>query len=219
MFNGHDMSVVTDLRLLGNNIMNVDLLTVAAITTSEVPSYPNVYCASVLIPPTDMLMRWADGDPLILQNAYPNYLMTKECDDMIVAFIAALTRKNIVLYIPQDEFNIFGMMLLNHIYYTYGIVLNSPTTRFSIDKSKLPFIMAKFYMMDVMEAHDFLEAYPARYALPDFVINKLAIELQPFDHPVTFEQYRDYFNRLNASKESKTANVMLTRSITEGSNQ
>lgn len=219
MFNNHDMSVVTNLAILGNDIMNVDMITVAAITTSDYPKYPNVYCASVLIPPTEMLMQWADGDPFILQNAYPVYLKSKECDDMIVALIAALTKKNIVLYIPQDEFNIFGMMLLNHIYYTYGIIVNSPTSRFSMDSSKVPFLMAKFYMMDIMDPDVFLSAYPARYLLPDFVINKLAIDLHPFDQPTTFEQYRAYFNQINASKEPKQGNVMLTRSITEVGSQ
>lgn len=220
MFNNHDMSIVTDLRLIGNDIMNVDLLTVAAITTSEYPSYPNIYCASILVPPTELLMRWAEGDPLILQNVYPRYLAeSKECDDMIVALIAALTRKNIILYIPQDEFNIFGTMLLNHIYYMYGITVNSPASNFSVNQSKIPFIMAKFYMMNIMEPDVFLDAYPANYMLPDFVINKLAMDLHPFNQPATFEQYKNYFNQLNASKVIRQEPIMITRSITEVNNQ
>ena len=88
-----------------------------------------------------------------------------------------------------------------------------------MDSSKVPFLMAKFYMMDIMDPDVFLSAYPARYLLPDFVINKLAIDLHPFDQPTTFEQYRAYFNQINASKEPKQGNVMLTRSITEVGSQ
>ena len=203
MFNNHTMSLVTDLSLIANDIRNIDFVTVAAITTSDYPDAPNVYYAGVLIPPTEILMRWADGDQQALQIEYPRYLLEQDCDDMIVALIAALTQKNIILYIPLDEYNVFGPMLLSHIYYMYGIICNTPTTRFSVNTSKIPFIMAKFYMMDVMEAQVFLNSYPGNYQLPDFVINKLALDLHPFNYPASFEEYKNYFNALNASKQQR----------------
>lgn len=200
MFNNHSMTVVTDLALVSNDIRNIDFFTVAAITTSNYPDLPNVYYAGVLIPPTEMLMEWVDGNNLILQNEYPRYLMEKDCDDMIIALIAALTQKNIILYIPTDEFNVFGQLLLNHLYYMYGIICNTPTTMFSINEAKIPFIMAKFYMMDVMDPQVFLNSYPGNYPLPEFVISKLAMDLKPFNRPATFDEYSVYFNSLNASK-------------------
>lgn len=203
MFNNHTMSLVTDLSLIANDIRNIDFVTVAAITTSDYPDAPNVYYAGVLIPPTEILMQWADGNQQVLQIEYPKYLLEKDCDDMIVALIAALTQKNIILYIPLDEYNVFGPMLLSHIYYMYGIICNTPTTQFSVNTSKIPFIMAKFYMMDVMEAQMFLDSYPGNYQLPDFVINKLAQDLHPFNYPASFEEYKNYFNALNASKQQR----------------
>lgn len=203
MFNNHTMSLVTDLSLIANDIRNIDFVTVAAITTSDYPDAPNVYYAGVLIPPTEILMQWADGNQQALQIEYPRYLLEKDCDDMIVALIAALTQKNIILYIPVDEYNVFGPMLLSHIYYMYGIICNTPTTRFSVNTSKIPFIMAKFYMMDVMEAQMFLDSYPGNYQLPDFVINKLAHDLHPFNYPASYEEYKNYFNTLNASKQQR----------------
>ena len=68
MFNDHTMSVVLDLNLIANEIRNIDFVTVAAITTSNYPDLPNVYYAGVLIPPTEILMEWADGNQFILQN-------------------------------------------------------------------------------------------------------------------------------------------------------
>lgn len=200
MFNNHTMTLVQDLNLISDQIRNIDFITVAAITTSNYPDLPNIYYAGVLIPPTEMLMEWADGNHLVLQNQYPQYLLTKDCDDIIVALIAAMTQKNIILYIPKDEFDVFGQMLLYHIYYIYGITCNTPSTVFSINPSKLPFIASKFYMMDVMEPNDYLNYYPGNYELPMFVINKLAEDLHPFNYPATFEEYADYFNRLNRSK-------------------
>ena len=200
MFNNHSMTLITDLRVLGPEINNKDFLAIAAITTSDYPKLPNIYNASVLIPPTEILMRWADGEPYVLQTLYPSYLRSQMPDDMIVAIIALLTRKNVALYIPNDEFNIFGGMLLDYIYFNYGIICNTATTQFSIDRSKVPFLVSRFFMIDVMDANEYLSTYPANALLPEFVINKLAEELRPFAYPATFQQYAEYFNRLNASK-------------------
>lgn len=211
MFNNHTMSLVTNLNIIGPEINNPEFVTVAAVTTSDYPQHPNIYNASILMPPIEILTRWADGDPLVMQYEYPRYLMQLDPDNMISALVAALTKKNIILYIPQDEFNIFGQLLLNHIYYVYGITLTTPTTQFCVIPTKIPFIMAKFYSIDVMDANEFLAAYPANAPLPDFVIGKLANDLHPFNRPASFSELAEYFNQLNASKASgnKQTNQMI----------
>ena len=215
MFNGHAMILCNDLNLMSNEIKNIDYFTVAAITSSEIPALPNVFYAGILMPPTQLLFAWADGVPNILQTEYPRYLMTQDCDDMIIAFIAALTKKNVILYIPWDEYKVYGLMLLNHIYYTYGITLLTPNTQFIFDMNKIPIIISKFYMMNIMEAQDFLNLYPANYQLPDFVINKLAQDLHPFNQPADWAQYADYFNKLNASKSISQPKRQMIRMVTK----
>ena len=163
-------------------------------------------------------MAWADNQPLVLQNEYPKYLMTKDPDDMLVALIAALTKKNIILYIPRDEFDVFGMILLNHIYYIYGITCNFMMTKFSICQSKIPYIISKFYMIDVMSMNDYLALYPANAKLPDFVINKMAMENQVFNRPATFQEYADYFNQLNASKLNNSQPNQMVRIVGDNAN-
>lgn len=213
MFNNHTMSVITDLRMLGAEINNIDFLAVAAITTNEYPNLPNIYNASILMPPTEILMMWADGDPYILQSQYPNYLRTQVADDMIVALLALLTKKNVILYIPKDEFNIFGTMLLDYIYFNYGIICNTPTTQFTMDQIKIPYLISRFYMIDAMDPNDYLAAYPANALLPEFVINKLAEEMNPFNRPATFQQYAKYFNDLNASKGTVIAHPSMVKVV------
>ena len=208
MFNDHTMSMVTNLGILGPSINNVDLLTIAAITDSDYPKLPNIYNASILMPPTELLMEWADGNIMIMYNEYPVYLNSKDPDDMIVALLAAMTRKNIVLYIPQDEFPIYGQMLLNHIYYNYGITMNFINTKFEVNQFKIPFIISKFYTSDLMDAEEYLSMYPGNQLLPQFVINKLADELHPFDHPVPYQEYERYFNTLNARKMNDLVNMV-----------
>lgn len=204
LFGNHTMTMISDPRLFGPEVTNSDLVTVAYVSSSdEYTKYPNFYDASILQPPTEILMRWADGDPFILQTEYPRYLANnKDADDMIVALLTALTKKNIILFIPQDEYNVFGPMLLQHIYFTYGITMNTPTTVFSFNESKLPLLLSKFYMMDLMEPMDYIKCYPGNLALPPFVINKLAMDLHPFENGATFQQYADYFNAMVAQNLS-----------------
>lgn len=212
MFNDHTMSVITNLNMIGNEINNMNFITIAAIT-SDRPQHPNIYDAGILMPPTEILMAWADNVPLVIQNEYPRYLMTKDPDNMIVALIAALTKKNIVLYIPKDEFEIFGMELLNYLYMVYGITCNFGATQFSIDQNKIPYIISKFYMMDLMDKEDYIGAYPAKWSLPDFVIGKLAAEYHPFNHQATFEEYKMYFNQLIASNNKNKPLVEMIKII------
>lgn len=211
MFNGHTMSLITNLNMIGNEINNIDFVTVAAITTSDYPPHPNIYNAAILMPPTEVLMAWADGNQFVMQVEYPRYLMTKDADDMIVALLAALTKKNIILYIPLDEFNIYGQFLLNHLYYQYGIILNFIDTQFTVNPNSIPLIVSKFYMMDLMSFEDYMASYPANVQLPAYVINKMAQEIHPFNHPATFDEYYAYFNQMHLAKaQNKSPIVMAT---------
>lgn len=204
LFKTNSITMVTDLNLIENQINNTDYVTVAAVSTESFNN-PNIYDASILIPPVEMLMRWADGDQLVMQNMYPRYLMeNKDADDMIVALLAALTKKNVILYIPLEDYNAYGGVLLNHIYYSYGIVMNTPNSVFFFDESKLPLILSKFYMMDLIDPADFLQSYPSNYALLDFTIPKLAVDINPFQgRQATFGEYAAYFNKIVNNNRSE----------------
>lgn len=216
IFTNHTMSMITDPNLIGPEINNVDFVTVACVSaTDQFNNHPNVYDASILMPTTEILMAWADGNELALINGYPQYLLNcQDADDMIVALLTALTKKNIAIFIPQDEYEVYGQLLLNHIYFMYGVTMNTPTSMFSFNESKLPLLLSKFYMMDLMEPADYLATYPPTLALPEFVINKLAMELKPFgDIPATYQQYAEYFNKLIASGINKAKQIIITKKV------
>ena len=208
MFNNHTMSMITNLAQLGPSINNKDFIAVAAITDNEYPNLLTIYNASILMPPTELLMEWADGNIYIMQTEYPTYLASKDPDDMIIALLAALTKKNIVLYIPQDEFIIYGQILLNYLYYKYGITCNFMNTKFNIDSTKIPFIISKFYIQNLMDFNTYINMYPGQYMLPPFVINKMADECNQFNRPATYAEYEQYFNNLNASKIRNKINMV-----------
>lgn len=209
LFKNNTMTLITDLRAIGPEINNTDFVAIACVDgLSDFKNHPNAYDASILLPPTELLMAWADGNQIAMRVEYPKYLACdKDADDMIIALITALTKKNIIIYIPQDEYDIFGPILIQHIYFQYGIVMNTPTTAFSFDESKLPLLISKFYMMDLMEPMDYINSYPRALALPLFVINKLATDLHPFEN-ATFEQYAEYFNKMVAQKSSGEETVI-----------
>ena len=95
----------------------------------------------------------------------------------------------------------------------YGITMNTPTTIFAFNETKLPFLLSKFYMMDLMEPKDFIESYPFNMQLPPFVINKLAEEVKPFNHPATFIEYATYFNNLVANNRPAGEKIVLARMV------
>ena len=196
---GTTLSAVLDLNTLGPAINDPEFMAVAAVTTGPYPSIPTIYDASILVPPTELLMNWADNWR-ILNTEYPKYLASEDPDDMIVALLATLIRRNVVLYIPPDEFNAFGMLLLNHIYYTYGFTCNFGNTNFAVDESKRGYLVSKFYMLDLMDPDDYTQSYPGNAPLPMFVIKKLEADMHPFNEPVPFEMLVQYFNDLNRAK-------------------
>ena len=201
MFNNHTMSVVTDMNFLLNIQQDYQNYIVATITQLPLIGVPNnIYYAGILYPPTELLMEWADGNN-VLAVEYPKYLMSGDCDDMIVALIGSVTQNNVILYIPQDEFNIFGRILLDHIYYLYGVVCNTPTTQFYVVPEKLPLLTVKFYLLDLMDGRVFLESYPENYNIPDAVLIRLSEELAPYNSFRDMQECRQYFDSLRGTKK------------------
>ena len=105
LFKNNTMTLITDPRAIGPEINNTDFVAIACINgVTDFKNHPNAYDASILLPPTELLMAWADGNQIAMQVEYPKYLACdKDADDMIVALITALTKKNIIIYIPQEE--------------------------------------------------------------------------------------------------------------------
>jgi hypothetical protein len=202
--------------MVGYNINNIDLLSVIAIADAgDYAPHPNIYNMAILQPSTDILMRWADCPNAMQAGAlisaeYRQYLSTPDCDEIIVSILAALCKKDIMIYIPAESFDIFGMVFIDHIYQMYGIMCGlNFNGRFYVNPNNYPFILSKFYEYSFISAQLYIEKYPSMMRLPDWVINKLAIEMKPTHMPVDFQWYVTYFNDLN-SKTVRPLNEMVT---------
>jgi len=172
MFNNHKLMLIHDLNQLGMNLYSNNV-TVIAISGDPLPNVNNIYDGGILMPPTQVLMNWADGNGYSLQVEYPRYLSSKDPDEFITGILAALTMRDVFIYIPMNEFKIYGNIFLRHMLYMFGISIETPASPFMIDNTKIPLIASKMYMIDVMSAEDFLRIYPNYGPLPQFVIPKL----------------------------------------------
>lgn len=216
------MTVLDDLRILGPAINDIEYLTIAAVTTDgQYPDLPNIHEASILLPPTDLMMFYVDGmgNPQVeatFKNEYIKYLDSKDPDDMIVSLLAALTIKNVVIFIPYDEFSLFGDVLLAHLYYRFGITCNFRNVLFNFDLTKVPFIMSKFYMIGVMEAQVYLQSYPINAPMPPFVIDALYDEVRPNNIPVSFTDKVMYIGNLRRSVNPAPKELKQMVSVVHG---
>lgn len=199
------MDVVTDLNMVGPIINDSGHYMVIAIDDqANIPQHPNVYNYSMLIPPTQLLMKWSDiPDKFmasqIMNNEYRQYLDMNDCDELIVTLLAGLCKRNILIYIPESMMDVFGMIFIDHLFCKYGVRCGINGNRgFMVDINKIPFILSKFYILDYIDANTYLELYPNTLLLPNWVINKLAADLRPSRLMVDFEWYVSYFNDLNS---------------------
>lgn len=193
MLGKFQMSVVT-LESTAIDLANRPNYKIAMLSgDTNLLSHPNIYDASILVPPTELIMLWADGNIIAMTNQYPLYLNNKDQDEMILALIAASYTKNIVLFMSDAEFDMYGSILLLHIYNKYGIqcTLNG-YGKFWVDYSKLHNIINGFFMMDLINGKTYLEAYPTNIDFPQYVIPKL-IEYfgDPFEGKTM--RYSDYY--------------------------
>ena len=89
LFKNNTMTLIVDPRAIGPEINNMDFVAVACVNGLEdFKNHPNAYDASILLPPTELLMAWADGNQMLMRTEYPKYLINnKDADDMIIALI------------------------------------------------------------------------------------------------------------------------------------
>jgi hypothetical protein len=199
--------VITDLNMLGNNINNSEFLVVVAVCDKgEYMPHPNIYNISSLQPSTNILMRWADcNDPMsanaIMNSEYRAYLSMEDNDEIIVSMLAALCKKDVFIYIPQSTFEIFGPVLIDHIYQMYGVMAGfNFDGRFFVNINMQPRLLTKLYAYNFMDSITYLESYPTMINLPVEIISKLITDMRPnigSGRPISFDQYMAYFNDLN----------------------
>lgn len=204
MFNNHTMSIVFDTSLIVDALYMPDIVDIINVgdpyNTNEFPMIKSI----CLAPSVNLMQKWASyGNNGALLAEYPSELFEKMKD--ITGIIAQLCCKNIILFMTFEEYNVYGRMLENFIINSFGIAPISPyNQQMMIDTSRYPMIVSYLYLYGYMTCSAYIDAYPAKYLYPDFVIKKLSAECGLMG---TFEDCKNELNRRHAEGMQKVVMV------------
>lgn len=178
MLNFGQIYITSDTNIVTQSIYN-DARIIVLDEQNPFPNYPNVYMASLLVPPYSILEKIIDGDIQTAEAMYIDYLTSHEVNSFIAIILFALYRgENIVLYINSDEVG-FKDMLLRYICNVYGIIIGSEFVKCQYNEAGLMNILISLYMNRLISASVFLFNLGPYVIIPDFVIIQLITDIDP----------------------------------------
>lgn len=193
--------VTTDFNVAMQNAIAYKIVSIGELDPNSLQSL-NAIKGSVLIPPYVAFESKMNGDEMTFNNIYFDYLNQKEPTSYIAAIITALYQgKNIMLYLNQDEYDMYFMSLWNYMKNMYGITIGTGNIPPSFDEGFSWIICAIMYKSGMIVAQEFLELYPSGVQIPDDLIAKLAEQLNGdiYLTDTSFNSYKQYFNDLKES--------------------
>ena len=159
-------------------------------------THPAIITAGVLLSPIEAIQSELDGDIFKSMSIYEAYLMSSEAD-LYVSIIAAAAIRQIPIGIMfgRDELNMhFPKMLIDFMYNHYGIVFGIKNKiQPYIEERYIPSILAKLYMMNLIDYQTFMEKHPVYLPICNEAISKLAYEINPIVKEKTHNAYAEYF--------------------------
>ena len=126
---------------------------------------------------------------------YEQYLLTEEADMYISILLAAAVQQiPVAIMFGRDELNMqFPKMLIDFVYHHYGLVLGiDGVVPPYIMEPMMPFVLAKLYMMNMIDYKTLMEKHPPMSIHP-MVISRLAYDLNPAVKSKDITQYIEYF--------------------------
>ena len=158
-------------------------------------THPAIITAGALLPPVDAVRAELDGNLLDSMMLYEAYLLREEADPYIsILLAAALNQIPIGILFGRDEKNMqFPKMLIDFVYKYYGLVLGlSGKVQPHIVEEMMPIMLAKLYMMDIIDYKTFMEKHPVLPINP-MVISKMIYEVNPVVDIKDIQHYTEYF--------------------------
>lgn len=193
--------VTTDFNVALQNSINFKIVSIGELDPSSLQTL-NAIKGSVIIPPYIAFESKMNGDEVTFNNIYIDYLNQKEPTSYISAIIAALYQgKNIMLYLTQDEFDMYFINFWNYVKNMYGVTIGFGNIQPSFESSFTWIVCSMLYKTGMLTPQEFLELYPSGAAIPDDLIPKLAEQLNGdiYLNDTSFESYKQYFYNLKES--------------------
>ena len=151
----------------------------------------------VISPPYQALSAYLDNDINTFLSLYEQHLNSKMCVQFIsILFKALMNGNNLLLYLNNDEYEIYFGALMRHIANKYGVVIGTPNNSFEFNPNYIHVILSYLYDFELLTVQEYLELYPQGIPLPSFVVQKLINEINPNIPNASIETYMEYFNNL-----------------------
>ena len=173
-------------------------------------NHPAIISAGSLLPPIEAIQAELDGNYELAETLYCRYLASPEADPYVSIIIAAAIKKiPIGIMFGKDELNQkFPVTFINYLFNVYGLVLGVMNEVMPcIIYEAMPAILAKLYMMNIIDYPTFMMLHPDDMPINPMVISRLAFDTRPLVEDANESSYIEYFN--TAIKEMKNRGKYL----------
>ena len=192
--------------------MNTKIIAVSDTVDPNLMRTFNMVGASILVPPYQIMMMYAEGDLNNFRMGYISYLQEGPAAEYIAAILkAVISGINMVLYAPQDDIGAFGEPLQLYFGEMFGIpILNIDTNSVAPSQSnpnKYATMLNHMYFYTTLSAQEFIQLYPiSSVALNETLLHKLIQDMKPAIPEPSCDNYRNYFiNLMNSIQSHSTS--------------
>lgn len=173
--------------------------------------------ASILQPSCDAVGAYLDGNMEYFLQLYRHQLRERDCEEfmMIILFAAIMKDQQVLIYVNQEEMNMYPSILFEWLAITFGYLVGynpggslnaweSSGDRF--DMRFYAVVIDKFYEYNFINGYQFIDLYPADMLISPAAINLLNIEFNPVLPNTSPEAFQMYWKEVIRQDKLKKAN-------------
>lgn len=190
-----DISITDNVNLVRDiifsNTPNIKIITLEEDGILPL-NHPNVIKGTCILPPVEALIAEADGDENLFDTIYSDYFNTPFMFEFISALMISLYNgNNIVFYYYELDGNNVIPKLRQHMFQRYGIYIGVLGTRdiCKYDNRCLPIWLSHTFMINGITAREFLINYPPNLNIPQNIMDKIIIDMNPYGNLQEKEKY------------------------------
>ena len=193
------------VNILATNAPDVRVIDLEEGETTFPLDHPMVFGGVQLLPPVDSIIAEQDGNPDAYLEFYLRRLSEPEQEEYMTALLCYLCNGgNIIVYIPDLKSNL-ALMFRQAMNIKYGILAGEfPISQALYEYDFAPVWLWKMYSRGFMNADILLRLFPLGMQIPDFMMERLIIDLNPYG-----ETYDEKIRAIYSYKERIKENPKL----------
>jgi hypothetical protein len=164
--------------------------------------HPLVFGGVQLLPPVDSIIAEQDGLPDLYIDYYLRRLSEPDQEEYMTAMLCYLCNGGIlIVYVPDLRSNL-AIMFRRVMDIKYGIrigIYGMEQTAYNYDLA--PVWLWKMYTVGFFDPYILLKLYPANMQIPDFILDRLVIDLNPYGRTIE-EKFKAIYSYKEHVKEN-----------------